>query len=357
MPHLDYNALRRAILKGDIRPAYYFHGDEDLLKDDALRDLLAAAIEPATRDFNLDRRRAPDLTADEFSTLALTPPMLAARRAVVVTEIEALQQRRTRAQALRAAIVAYLEKPSPETVLVLVQSAEVRDDRDAKLDADLARLAAAVAFNPLTPDNLRRWILHRAGQEGLALDEDGAALLQEAVGEDLAQLAAEIGKLRTAMGEHPTGVQDVAELVGVRRGETVHDFVDAVTARRFAVAADMIPYLLTTPGTTGVRLVSSLGTALSGVALARALLDQGQRGITERLVQTMGSARPVGLRRYGEEASRWARDAASWTLEELDHSLGELLRADRRLKNTTLGGEAEIVTDVVLAMAGAQKVA
>jgi DNA polymerase-3 subunit delta len=354
MPHLDFDALRRSVRKGDIRPAYYFHGDEDLLKDDALRDLLEVAIEPATRDFNVHRRRAADLTADEFSTLALTPPMLAARRAVVVTEVEVLQQRRTRAQALREAIVAYLEGASAQTVLVLVQSASTHEDRDARLDPEFARLAATVAFDPLPPDRLRRWIRHRAGREGLNLDEEGAALLHEAVGDDLAQIAAEIGKLRTAMGTRPAGVQDVAELVGVRRGETVHDFVDAVTARRFAHALDMIAYLLTAPGITGVRLVSSLATAITGLALARALLDRGgTRPVMDQLLGHLKASRPVGLRRYGEEAGRWIRDAAGWELPELDRALGELLRADRRLKGAALGGDAEIVADAVLAMAGA----
>src|SRR3990172_4202530 len=122
MPALDFDAFLRSLKRGEILPAYYFHGDEDLLKDDAVRDLLAAALDPSTRDFNLDGRRAPELTAQDFTTLALTPPMLTARRAVVIGEAEALQQRRPKAQALRAAVVGYLERPSPETLLILVQS-------------------------------------------------------------------------------------------------------------------------------------------------------------------------------------------------------------------------------------------
>jgi len=358
MPHLDYEALLRTIRKGDLRPAYYFFGDEDLLKDEALRELLEAAVERATRDFNLDRRRAADLTADEFGTLAQTPPMLAARRAVVITEVETLQQRRTRAQALRGAIAAYLTKPAAETVLVLVQSAGEREERDAKLDPDFERLATSVAFNPPTPDDLRRWLRERAAREGLSIDEEGATLLHEAVGDDLAQLAAEIGKLRTAVGERTAQAQDVADLVGVRRGETVYDFVDAVTGRRFTDAHGMIPFLLSAPGMNGVRLVSALGTALTGLALAHALLERsGGRPVVDQLVSVLRSARPVGLRRYGEETGRWIRDAAAWSRPELDRALTELLRADRRLKDTRLGGDVEIVTDAVLAMAGAPQAA
>jgi len=353
MPALDFDAFLRSLKRGEILPAYYFHGDQDLLKDDALRDLLAVALDPSTRDFNLDRRRAPELTAQDFTTLALTPPMLTARRAVVIGEAEALQQRRPKAQALRAAVVGYLERPSPETLLILVQSP------DEKPDAELARRAASVAFRALPPERIRRWIQHRAQAEGLEIDDAGARHLHAVVGDDLAQMAAELCKLAGAVQGRAATVGDVADLVGVRRGETVYDFVDAVTARRLAESVGMIPHLLSGPGNTGVRLVSSLGTALTGVALARAHLDGGASAaaVPGRLFKAMQAARPMGLRVWSAEAERWTRDAPNWSATELDAALAELLRADRRLKGTTLGGEGDIVADALLAMAGAGRVA
>ncbi len=349
MPPLDFDAFRRALKKGEIAPAYYFHGPEELLKDDALRDLLATAVEEGTRDFNLDRRRTADVTADEFQTLALTPPMMAARRALVLTDAEVLQQRRPRAQALRTAILSYLSRPSPETVLVLVQSG------DEKPDAELARAAAAVEFAALRPERVEKWIRHRAEREGVALDPDGARLLHEAVGDDLAQLAAELAKLRGAVGPRDATASDIEDLVGVRHGETVPDFVDAVTARRFDAAIAMLRHLLEGPGTSGVRLVSSLATALVGVALARAYLDRGSSSAAaaREVFGAMQAARPMNLRKWTDEADRWVRDAAQWSAAELDGALAQLLKADRRLKGTSLGGDVAIVTDALLAIAGA----
>ncbi|MFI5206585.1 MAG: DNA polymerase III subunit delta [Gemmatimonadales bacterium] len=349
MPALDYDTFRRSVKKGEILPAYYFHGDEDLLKDDAIRQVLEVAVDPSSCDFNLDRRRAADLSADDFWSLTLTPPMLAERRAIVITEIESIQQRRQKSQALRAALLKYLGSPSPQSVLVLVQSS------GEKNDPEVARAVTTVAFDPLAPDRLRRWIRHRAEQEGLEIDEDGARHLHEAVGDDLPQLAAEISKLRTAVTGRVATASDVSDMVGVRRGETAYDFVDAVTARRFAAAADMIAHLLEGPGNSGVRLVTALGTALTGLALARSLLDQGtpRASVARQLGGAIGTARPMGLRGWSEEAERWARDAMHWSAAELERALAELLRADRRLKSAALGGEPEILTGTVLAMAGA----
>jgi DNA polymerase-3 subunit delta len=346
MPSLDFDTFRRSVMKGEILPAYYLHGDEDLLKDDGLRDLIAAAVDPSTRDFNFDRRRAADLSADEFVNLALTPPMMAVRRAVVVTEFEGLQQRRPKAQALRTAIAHYLEKPSTETLVILVQSA------GEKPDPQFEKLTASVAIKPLTPDKLEKWVRHRAKQEGVEIDDDGARHLLAAVGGDLPQLAAEIAKLRGALAGHVVGASDIEDMVGVRRGETIHDFMDAVTSRRFGAAAGMVRHLLEGPGTSGVRLVMSLATALTGVALARALLDGGTAagGAAMELKNLMFSTRPFGLRGYDEEAKRWVGDAKKWTSAGLDAALAQMLRADKRLKNTTLGGDIEIVTDAVLAL-------
>jgi len=349
MPPQDFDAFRRAVKKGAIAPAYYFHGTEELLKDDALRDLLGTIVEAGTRDFNLDRRRAAEVTADEFQTLALTPPMMATRRAVVLTDVEVLQQRRPRAQALRAAILAYLGHPSPETVLVLVQAG------DEKPDADLLRAATAVEFTSLRPERLEKWIRHRAEREGVALDDEGARLLHEAVGDDLAQIAAELAKLRSAVGERDATAEDIEDLVGVRHGETVPDLVDAVTGRRFDAAIGMLRHLLEGPGTSGVRLISSLATALVGVALARACLDRGASpsAAAREVFAIMQGARPMNLRKWTEEADRWVRDASGWTAADLDQALAQLLKADRRLKGTSLGGDVEIVADTLLAIAGA----
>lgn len=349
MPDLDFDALLRALKKGDMRPAYYFHGDEELLKDDALHDLLDAALDPSTRDFNLDRRRAADTSAEDFESLTMTPPMMAERRVVVLSEVESLQQRRPKVQALRAALVAYLGRPSPETLLVLVQSP------DEKPDPAIAKLATAVAFNALRPERVGRWIRHRAGKEDLALEDEAIEHLLATVGDDLAQLAAELAKLKAAVGERPATMDDVVDLVGVRHGETVFDLVDAVTGRRFTDAVAMIPFLQGSPGITGVKLVTAIGVALVGMALARALLDErkGADEVSRSIQSAIKAAWLKNLRPWPDEAARWIRDAAAWSAEEIDAALERLLAADRRLKNPSLGGDQEIVTDAVLAMAGA----
>ena len=348
MRALDFDALWRALRKGVIHPVYYLHGDEELLKDEAVRNLLAFGVEEATRDFNLDRRRAPELAADDFHALVHTPPMMAARRGVLVTEVEFLLQKKAKAQALRTAILAYARQASPETLLVLVQSA------GEKPDPALAKVSQEVVLDPLPPDRLAGWIRREAEKVHVVLDEGATAHLIATVGSDLPSLTAELAKLAAAVDGRVATADDVADLVGVRHGETPFDFVDAVTARRGVAAAEMVPRLLEAPGVTGVRLLATLSTSMVGVALARASLDEGvSRGAAEgRVFGALQEERLYGLRNWRLEAERWTRDAAQWTLPELEVAIAELLRADRRLKHTKVAGAAEILQEALLAMAG-----
>src|SRR6185503_1137656 len=101
-------ALRPALQDKKFSPAYYLHGEDEYLKEEALRHLVDAAIDPATRDFNLDQRRGSDLDAESLASLVGMPPMMAERRVVVIRDVTALRKD------ARVALESYLAKPASE---------------------------------------------------------------------------------------------------------------------------------------------------------------------------------------------------------------------------------------------------
>src|SRR5437870_8976994 len=100
-------------------PVYSLHGDEDVLKDEALRALTARAVEAAARDFNVDTRSAADLDAAALRALVDTPPLLAETRVVVPRGIEQMR----RGSKARLELLRYLATPNPTPVLILVHRA------------------------------------------------------------------------------------------------------------------------------------------------------------------------------------------------------------------------------------------
>src|SRR5438093_10391066 len=263
MAALTLDALLRSLKKGAPlpEPVYLLHGDEDVLKDEAIRALVDATV-GSNRDFNLDVRFAPDLTPESFHALVNTPPMLVERRAVVIRGVEHLGKRKTK---LRDEVVRYLASPNPTTLLVLIVAA------GEEPDADLVRASTSVALDALAAERVPRWLQHRASSLGLTLASDATELLLKAVGNDLSTLSRELEKLAslTAAGGRPITADDVSNLVGVRRDETVFDLVEAALERRVARAAQLVDPVLEQAAMSGVKIVSLLGTHLVGTALAR----------------------------------------------------------------------------------------
>ncbi len=343
MPALTLDTLLRSLKKNDPDPVYLLSGDEDVLKDEAVRALVQTAVGgESDRDFNLDVRYASDLTSDAFHALVNTLPMLAERRAIVVRGMEQLGKRKTK---LRDEVLRYLAAPNPTTVLVLVVAA------GEEPDAELVRASTAVVLEPLSVERVPRWIQHYASTLGITLAPDAADLLLGAVGTDLSTLARELEKLATLGGGRPVTAEDVSSLVGVRRGETVYDLVHAALERRVARAAQLVEPVLEQAGMSGVKILSLLGTHLVGTAVARVERDRGTARLEDAVLRQIQTARPYGLRNWREEAARWAKWSLEWSSADLRRALRAALAADNALKTATVSDDRGIVTQLVLGFA------
>jgi DNA polymerase-3 subunit delta len=79
-------SLNDVVKRRLFNPAYYICGEDDFQKEDAMKQLIGAAIEPAMRDFNLDVRRAQDVDPKSLDALLSSMPMMAERRAIVIRD-------------------------------------------------------------------------------------------------------------------------------------------------------------------------------------------------------------------------------------------------------------------------------
>ena len=80
-------ALHAAVKKRVFDPVYYLFGDDDFLKESRSRELIDAAVDSSTRDFNLEVRRASELDPEGLDALLGTPPMMADRRVVDLRDV------------------------------------------------------------------------------------------------------------------------------------------------------------------------------------------------------------------------------------------------------------------------------
>lgn len=348
MPKVPFDAFSKQIRSGDIPPAIYLYGDEDVLKDEAVKAVLDRVVEPGLRDFNYDVRSAGQLDPDQVEALCTTLPMMADRRLVVIRDVE-LWNKRAKA---KAAIVHYLANPAPETVLILWQGMPRKEDEKSEADADLSRLTSAVDVPRCTPRLAEKWILKRAEERGITLEPAAAAHLVKAVDADLGAARSELDKMAGLGGDAPVTLAQLTDLLGIRHGETQADWYDAVLNDDPGQAAGILSHLLDQSGVSGVGLLMQLGTHLVGLGIARSHYDRGLRGggLERAVFDAIMRARPARLD-YRGAAARWSRRADAWPLARVDAAIAAARRADTRLKGTTLADERGVLIDLIMELA------
>ena len=337
-------SMAAAFKRGAPASAYYLYGPEDALKDDAIRYILDQALDPAMRDFNLDQVSAGTLDPEAIEALCSTVPMMAARRVVIIRDVEQWK-RRTKG---RSAVVRYLAKPSPETVLLLVQGAA-----DDNPDKELLKHATPIECAVTSPAEAGRWLDRRAAERGITFGPGAREHLLTTTARSLSAIGIELEKLASLPAGVEITVAQVGDLVGIRHGETPLDWRDAVLDDNPAQGLSLLSLVLDQPGVNGVRLVSLLGSTLIGVGITRAAWEKGQRGqaLEKAAFAAMSAARPGGLRTWSMEAAQWAEWAPRWPAPRISAALAAALDADRALKSTTVSSEQAILSDLIMRMA------
>ena len=338
--------LREALKRRSFDGAYYITGEDDYQKDDAVRQLVDAALDPASRDFNFDIRRALDLDAETLGSLLSTPPMMAERRVIVIRDAGALKKD------ARKALDHYLKTPAPDLLLIFTAAA------GSKVDSGLSGAATLLQFDPLTGDRIPKWIVHHATSNlGVKITEPAVELLQAAVGSDLHQLAAELDKLASFSQGNEITEDAVSAIVGVRRGETQADLLDAVAERNVSRALELIPHILSQPKTTAVSIVMALSTQMIAIAWGRARLDDGaSRGqLAKEYFDLLKETGAFTGRSWGSATAVWSRAAERWSRQGIDYALDAMLEADVALKESKVSSEEQILATVVLSLCAAEE--
>jgi DNA polymerase-3 subunit delta len=340
--------LRDTLKRRSFDGAYYITGEDDYQKDGAVRQLIEAVLDPALRDFNLDAKRAAELDSETLGVLLATPPMMAERRVIVLRDVSGLKKDG------RRALDQYLKNPVPDLLLIMTNPA------GAKADPALAASATTLEFDLLTGDRIPKWIAHHATSElGIGITEPAIELLQAAVGSDLHQLAGELDKLASYVQgrDEEIGEDAVAAIVGVKRGETQADLLDAVADRNVSRSLELIPHVLAQPKTTAVSVVMALSTQMLAISWGRARLDEGlsRSRLAQEYFNLLKETGAFTGRSWGSATAVWVRAAERWNSDTLHRALDSLLEADVALKESRVSSEEQLLARVVLSLCAADE--
>lgn len=210
--------LLAEVAEGRLEPMYVLHSEHPILIERVLGALRDVVVPPAARGFNYDVVEGKP-SAARIVALAQTLPMMAQRRLVYVRDLAAMPADDGEA------LLAYLAKPNPSTVVVCVAS---KIDKRQKLWGTLAKKGALHVLE--APRQLAPWLRAEAKQQGVALEPAAITRLLDAVGDDLSRLALTVEQLGLYAAGRPVTSDDVDELIADTRERTVFELIDAIGA-------------------------------------------------------------------------------------------------------------------------------
>ena len=309
--------------------AFFLHGDVIRLRDDAARRLTDAALDPATRDFNLDRFRGDDLDPGALAAAIAMPPMMAESRVVLVSEAQRLTP-----TARNIVLEGVRNVPAG---LLLVVTATIPSGSKAAFYRDLKSACTTLEWKSPRDSEIPGWLIERAREEhGFELEPRAAQAIAATAGSDLSILDAELVKLAAAAASGELTLERVRELVPELRRMDRWSWLDLVAERRYGPALAEIEGVLATD--RGVGLLAGLVEQHVFIGLAT---EGGQDLVRRTLSETGRGYLGWKARIYGQQARKWDGGA-------LEKALVRMRRADGQLKRG--GGDLPVLQELLLGL-------
>ena len=277
-------------------------GDEDLLVERAVSDILRAARSAAgSDDVPVNRLRAGEVSTNELAEL-LSPSLFADERMVI---LEAAAEAGKDAAALIAGAAADLP---PGTVLVVLHAG---GGRAKALAGQLTDLGAQTHQCAKIAKAGERADFVRSELRGLKVkvDDDTVAALLEAVGSDIRELASACSQLVADTG----GQVDAAAVRRYHSGKAEvsgFDIADKAVAGDVAGSAEALRWAMSR-GVPHVLLADALAEAVHAIARVGPL-----SGDPYRLASEVGMP-PWRVQKAQKQARRWSRDKVATALRLL----------------------------------------
>jgi DNA polymerase-3 subunit delta len=275
--------------KPELRPVYLLAGEERYLSSLVLTELRRATLGASDLGLNEDQFDAGEAEPESVIAAARTLPMMAARRLVIVRNVERWEPKseakpdaKGRGAALDR-IGEYAAAPSPTTTLILVAG---------KLDARRRLVLAAkkegflVDCEAPSRSALPMWLARRAKERGKTLAPGVPELLSEIAGPELSRLDDAIERLSLYVGtETEIGEDAVADAIVGVKPSSVWELVGAVGRRDLGAALAALSRIYD-PKDRGLPLLGTLAWS------ARQLIKF--QGATSRGLTPPDAARHAG---------------------------------------------------------------
>jgi DNA polymerase-3 subunit delta len=321
MPQLDsqqlYQSVEKALNEQKFAPLYFFYGDEPYLIQQAVQYLKVCALHGTIPDFNFSSYYAADAEISQVRDEVETLPMMAARRVVILREVQDLSDREW------DQLTPLFESPVDSTVFVLVGG---KIDKRKRFFKHLLDASVMVEFKKPFENQIPGWIKHICKAHGITISEEAVQLLHRLVGNQLTEIEAEVKKLAEYVGDKKHAeLEDVAQCVSRKREENVFELADSIASGDRVNALEQLVHLLD-QGQSEVGIVQLVARHMRIMIM----IKQGQeQGLAGQRLATFAQVPSYYLNDY-------IKQARPWTMKKLENSLLILAETDKALKSSPM---------------------
>ncbi len=307
--------LKKALRERWFPPLLFLHGEERFFLERSVESLLDLTVPPEWRDFNLTVFHGREARAGDILDSARTLPVFHAYRLVLVRDAHLI------AAAELETFIPYLKDPVPETVLVFIAD---KIDSRRKFFQQFKKYGQLVEFKKYYDNQIPDFVQEYAREAGVAFSEEGLNAFCRRVGNSLPEIAGELDKLFSFLGERKLAdAEDVRAIVSDIRVDSIFDLADALGQQQRARALVLLNRLLD-EGVAPLVILAMVARHLRQLWKARHLLDRGE--------ERKNISRIVGVNPYFLDGV--LRQARSFPVERFPGIFEEMLAADLALKSS-----------------------
>jgi DNA polymerase-3 subunit delta len=158
---VNYKELSKNLKNNEISPVYLFTGPEQYIGHMMEKTLMELEISKGLEALNLTIYSDKNIEVSELIATCETLPLMSRKRLVIIRKEAQFEKISDKKELER--LLAYLEKPSPTTLLIIYWE---QPDKRKKVYKAIAKHGSIVVFEKLDAGELQTWITRRVGQSG-----------------------------------------------------------------------------------------------------------------------------------------------------------------------------------------------
>jgi DNA polymerase-3 subunit delta len=265
---LDVEQFVSSFRKGQFAPCYFFCGDEKYPIELTVDALLAHAVDPSMREFNLDVVHGSEIDGKKIVSIASSYPMMADRRLLIVKDFDRVNG--------KDVLDPYIEQPSSSTILVLIAN---NPDFRKKPFSTFKKAGYVHESRSWYDNETIAWIELRVKKINSTIEPAAVQLLHSYVGNNLRELANELEKVVIAHGSGgKITATNVEKVVGVSREFTSFQLCDKIGEKNMAKALEIAQRMIG----SGESIVGLIAAITNHFVRLWKLKDAVQQGKSEQ---------------------------------------------------------------------------